>query len=260
VTKIHWTDYQWFEERLEAFIAQAPDKDVVFLHAHGSPERCGVLRCPLDDVSFDGTNPIVFASSCLTGNYERWSDYGIAEAFFDRGVPVYIGSTELSPVTYNGVASKEFFRNWDADWSAGEAFAALERDLWSQDEWGWLHFWVWEYNLYGDPKFGAMSMEPEPQTPVSSLEVEVAIDIGLNNSGDAQDVILSAVVRRYSSSEVVDSLPLDSLTNLTGEASCSTQWDSSGFEAGYYCVEVSLEDAMGIRWIEEHKCLGWATC
>jgi|GEM_PF-1680333 len=442
VTKIHWTDYDTSSERREAFIAEAPDKDVIYLIAHGNAASCGALYYPyLPSVSFDGTNPFVYASSCLTGNYERGpNDYGIAEAFFDRGVAVYIGSTQLAAIRQVCAAARQFFSDWDASQSIGEAFTRLERDRHGDDD--WWRFWVWEYNLYGDPKFGSVGSsgslsamaslagEEEPpssfgsvgspaasaasmmasmagaEEPPSSLQVEipdyvvttiegldyveipggyllleegkpevpyhkvsinypqgykvqdvvltdrsglftatglnlpittmdilsspgegasstaegegwfpeeeyrwdilenpdgsttlviimypfyynslttnvefyknysfdinyivstvaitslttdkyayqqgdaVRVDIGVNNSGEAQDVIFNASIKRYSLDEIVDGLPLSSLDGLMGEASCSAQWDSNGFEPGYYCVEVSLEDGEGNR-------------
>jgi parallel beta-helix repeat protein len=73
----------------------------------------------------------------------------------------------------------------------------------------------------------------------------VKVDIGLNNSGEAQDVIVSASVKQYGSDEVVDGLLLSTLKEFKGLASFSPQWESSGFEPGYYYVEVTLKDTAG---------------
>ena len=73
----------------------------------------------------------------------------------------------------------------------------------------------------------------------------VAIDIGLVNSGEPQDVTVSATVNRYVSDELVDGLPLSKLNGLSGEASLSLQWDSSGFAPGSCYVEVILRDIRG---------------
>jgi len=74
---------------------------------------------------------------------------------------------------------------------------------------------------------------------------DVSVDLWLNNSGDAQDVIVDAVVKRASSGEVVDGLPLHSLDDLTGLASFSYQWGSTGFEPGYYFIEAEVRDSDG---------------
>jgi hypothetical protein len=72
---------------------------------------------------------------------------------------------------------------------------------------------------------------------------EVMIDLWLSNSGEAQDVTVSAVVRAEGSDEVVDGLLLRSLKGLTGTASFSPKWDSTGFEPGYYSVEAEVRDS-----------------
>lgn len=74
---------------------------------------------------------------------------------------------------------------------------------------------------------------------------DVLIDLWLNNSGDAQDVIVNAVVRAESTDDVVEGLLLHTLKGLTGLASFSLQWDSSGFEPGYYYVEAEVRDSAG---------------
>jgi hypothetical protein len=71
---------------------------------------------------------------------------------------------------------------------------------------------------------------------------QVAVDVGLNNAGEAEDVIFNAAIKRYSTGEAVDGLLLRSLQDLIGPASFSPRWDSSGFEPDYYYVEVTLQD------------------
>jgi len=73
----------------------------------------------------------------------------------------------------------------------------------------------------------------------------VMVDIGLNNSGEPHDMIVNASVGGYGSGEIVDGLLLSTLDGLSGEASFSPQWDNSGFEPGYYYVEVTLQDTSG---------------
>jgi len=73
----------------------------------------------------------------------------------------------------------------------------------------------------------------------------VLVDIQLNNSAVPQDVVVSAVVEESASGEIVDGLLLSTLEAFTGPASFSPQWESSGFEPGYYSVEVTLEDTAG---------------
>jgi len=73
----------------------------------------------------------------------------------------------------------------------------------------------------------------------------VMVDMELGNSGEVQDVIVDASIKRYGSDETVDGLLFRSLDGLTGTASFSPQWDSAGFEPGYYYVEATIRDSAG---------------
>ncbi|VUT27735.1 MAG: hypothetical protein SYNGOMJ08_00285 [Candidatus Syntrophoarchaeum sp. GoM_oil] len=73
----------------------------------------------------------------------------------------------------------------------------------------------------------------------------IMVDMRLNNSGEVQDVIVDASIKRYSSGEVVDGLLLWTLKEFKGLASFSPQWDSSSVEPGYYYVEVTLKNTGG---------------
>lgn len=73
----------------------------------------------------------------------------------------------------------------------------------------------------------------------------VAFDVEIQNLGLGQDAVFSAVIRRYSTGEVMDGLKLDSLKELRGDASLSTVWDSEGKEPGYYYIEATLKSASG---------------
>jgi len=394
------------------------NKDVLYYIGHGGPDWwCGIdLRSTQavfwQKVKFSNHNPFILAATCLTGNYELGTDVkNIAESFLAQGAAVYIGATEESPFHIKEVA-KKLFQNWDAFESIGSVFTEAERAVWdgtANDYWREI---VWMYNLYGDPKFGAVppfgagkaSALAAEQTPPSSLQVtipdyvvetinglddveipggrqwlepgqlwipfysasidypsgckvqdvvltdrsglvsasglnipmtpltitpsvcepvpysgpvegwfpeevyrwqtienpdgsttlvitmypfyynplttdvqfyknysfnisytvskvevtrlqtdqdayrqgdQVVVDIGLNNAGEAQDVIINAAIKPYGSQEVVAGLLLRTLQHLTGPASFSTKWDSSGSEPGYYCVEVTLQDING---------------
>jgi len=71
---------------------------------------------------------------------------------------------------------------------------------------------------------------------------KVAINVIANNSGEAQDIFLNTIVKRYPSLEVLDSLPLVSIKGLKGDGLITQEWDTKGFDAGNYLFEVSLLD------------------
>jgi hypothetical protein len=417
--KIHWKDYGSDTDRLLEFRKWAPDRDLILYRGHGTPTRwsdglySGWVLTNSGD--FGNAYPVVIALACNTGNYEFTGDYGIAEHFFDSNAAVYIGSTEISSGPHNDNGGKHILENWGTDKTIGWAFTYSERALpvWDGDNETWWRFWAAEYNLYGDPKYGAVNppassqasvptvaqtQEPlpsldatvpdyqvdtvdgvdhveipggktlleegRPQVPyyavtvdyplgykvqdvnltdksgltvttglniplttmipdgssadasssplaeggdwypkgaydwrafdnpdgsttlviqiypffynalttdvrfyrdygfdityteshvdITSLTIDqdeyrqgdvVGVEIELDNADAAQDVIVSAWIECYSSGEIVDGLQLKTLTGLSRQASFSPQWDSAGFEPGYYRVVATVKDS-----------------
>jgi len=74
---------------------------------------------------------------------------------------------------------------------------------------------------------------------------KVRVDIRLNNPGEMQNVVVSVLIKQYGSDVTVAGLPLRSLKELSGDASLTAEWDSSGTEEGYYYAEVTLKDTAG---------------
>ncbi len=83
---------------------------------------------------------------------------------------------------------------------------------------------------------------------------KVTVDVFLNNSGKAQDIVVSALVKQYVSGIVIDGLPLRVLRNVMGQASFSMTWDSKGFPVGDYFMEITLNDTLG-NWLDRGICL-----
>ncbi len=159
---------QGWKDRYLPEVTQNEDNiDLMAIRGHGNVNSCSPFKTA-DIASFNfNDSPLVFGLSCLTGGYEgqwiyeedgslvtrRLGDYAFANAFFDQGAAVYIGSTEISSSSNNHVAGPAFFRSWDVDKTAGKAFRNFERSHSSGDGW---KTWIKEYNYYGDPKFGAL--------------------------------------------------------------------------------------------------------
>ncbi|MBP7049611.1 MAG: fibronectin type III domain-containing protein [Phycisphaerae bacterium] len=162
--------------------------DLFVLAGHGNPGSCSPFnRVDIGTLSLTA-GPLVFALSCLTGNYEgEWwwydggavdahsdGDGGFAETFFAQGAAAYIGSTEVSSTTANSAAGPGFLSQWDRDETAGKAFRDYRRSrMGGNDRW---RFWAMEYNYYGDPKFGALdgggAVAPaaEPRVSIAAAE------------------------------------------------------------------------------------------
>ncbi|MBN1487252.1 MAG: right-handed parallel beta-helix repeat-containing protein, partial [Anaerolineae bacterium] len=171
VDVLHWSAIA-STQRVTEFRNNTGGQDVVCYQGHGGPDSWGPLNTTdfpgtlfVPPISFGTNNPLVLGWACLTGSYETHSanapcgDFGggddnLAEAFFDSGAAVYIGSTEVSPINQNVPAGKAFFNTWWGPYTTvGKALTDLKRDRWGHSH-SW-RFWVTEYNLYGDPKYGA---------------------------------------------------------------------------------------------------------
>ncbi len=178
---VHIYDLEFCGRMMPAWESTVGDSDFIYFAGHGN--RAGWSPClgasglPAD---FGGANPVVMASSsCLTGDYDGGDDYGMSEAYLASGAGVYIGATELSS-SHGDSAAQYFVDHWDASESAGDAFVDMERAKWNKSPKGWWRFYVWEYNLYGDPKYGRIwdetvesQGEAAVQPPTSELVVEI---------------------------------------------------------------------------------------
>jgi len=83
---------------------------------------------------------------------------------------------------------------------------------------------------------------------VYRLGESVQVELGLDNSGPAQDVVVEATLRRYGSDEWVAGLLLRTLSGLSGPAAFSPAWtwdSGGGIAGGDYYVQVLLRDASG---------------
>jgi parallel beta-helix repeat protein len=177
---IYITDAQYKGRMLTALKGAIPSGDILVYIGHGFvtawDEGLDIDDFPLN---FSTISPFVFALACLTGNYEvDHADRSIAENFLASGAAVYIGSTQLSPDKIDNAAKDWFFTNWDTDESIGTTLFDLERTKFSTNE--WWKYWTYEYNLYGDPKFGAVdcgtsgaSQSARLHTPGPSLEITI---------------------------------------------------------------------------------------
>ena len=73
----------------------------------------------------------------------------------------------------------------------------------------------------------------------------VTINVLLNNSGEAKNIVASALIKSCSTIAAISGMPLKTLHDAVGEASFSMIWDSRGFPVGDYYVEVMLNDTYG---------------
>ncbi len=180
--RIRVLDTQNWEDRFHAMLPDPVlNTDLIYLAGHGNTNGCCGLDSYRDDLSlldFNGHNPIVFAASCLTGNYEdgKHETKNFAEWFLNTGASAFIGATQQSHGTEDNEASRQLFTDWQTSESIGEAFTRLEQEFWSDyaqadtDHW-W--FWAYEHNLYGDPKVTPLYFMQNPNDTVPDLALSV---------------------------------------------------------------------------------------
>ena len=185
---LHWKDITTTEQ-LQAFVNLAPNRDIIYIFAHGNANGPGALDAPtMGSINFGTTHPFVLSASCLTGNYTN-GDF--VEALFDQGGGSCIASTQLSPMSVNFMCGMDLYGGDITTESVGKCFTDLKSGFWHYNGWGigyygyWdqgksYRFWSAEYNLYGDPKYGgsvgATSLELEAAaipTPPTSLSVSL---------------------------------------------------------------------------------------
>ncbi len=134
----------------------ADGMDYLFYRGHGSSngwESIAVnTAVPLD---FGITAPIAVGLTCLSGDYGG-SGSVFSEKMLAWGAGVFFGSTEVSSRENNSEAS-----GWIANHARDNEPFALTMLRYKNNKWGgkplagssWA-YWVHEYNIYGDPKFG----------------------------------------------------------------------------------------------------------
>ena len=154
------------------FATLTPERDVLFFRDHGNTDWWGdtLASSWVEDIDSGHARPVAFAAACLAGNYAGDNDDNMPEAWMRKEAGVYIASTELSERSTNDYASKYFFRHWDADESAGVALNNAKIAAWDDDgSYDNGKLWAFEYQLYGDPKFGALIGALGPQAGKQAL-------------------------------------------------------------------------------------------
>jgi len=155
----HWTSAQRLQHVASSVKSGMPGKDIIIFSGHGGPGSWACVLddwrtsdCPVEPISFGSTCPVVIAFSCLTGNYD--GSESIARAFLRNNAAVYIGATEVSPCSHNDrLETQEFWNYWSKTSRIGDAWFGLKTWMLEQDN-DWWRYVAYEYNLYGDPKFG----------------------------------------------------------------------------------------------------------
>ena len=153
-------DFDTRDEAIFEFMNNFPGRDILHMAGHGSSSSLDDLGTGdlhgLRDV-FVGSNPFVFALSCLTGRYTE--SVSLAERFLQAGAAAYFGSTEISYNNSNRAGSAAIIERIIPGRSFGSIIKEVKTGFGSDYLWGFLEdFWTAEYNIYGDPELGNNSI------------------------------------------------------------------------------------------------------
>lgn len=185
-------------QEVAAFLNNTTNRDIIVYRGHGYNDGNGFAISDQTGISpgnitalngFGNTRPFMFAIACSAGDYEADDDFGIAEASLREGASVFIGSTTLSHRYRNNEAARWFFNRFNTDRSIGDVFYDLLRDKFHQwsagdDVSNWTEWgrWAYQYQLFGDPKFGRLNRSAAPAPAPMSLELpgsnQLALDLG----------------------------------------------------------------------------------
>jgi hypothetical protein len=172
------------DDEFAEFIPLAQGKSLVQWNGHGSTSGWKFIQTNTIPqlLEFGSSAPMVFGSSCLTGAY---NDGDFASTMISNGAAAYIGSTEISEITTNGVGSPAFAAGWGAGNPVGVALNNAKIIAWDED--GPIYdngkLWAFEYHLFGDPKLGYpvtfARLAERPEGPDVPQEVSSVVDLSL---------------------------------------------------------------------------------
>jgi hypothetical protein len=160
VDEMHTPDYATTALAVARFFELAPGSDFIHLVGHGfsdcMDDLCAWDLWPFAD-PFGSANPLVYASSCLTGDYTSLT--GLAENFLAKGAGLYLGSTEVSYCCVNKSVAGTIYNRFDPGDAFGPVVKSVKRDIGGFDYGNWAtgfyeDIWTTEYHIFGDPEYG----------------------------------------------------------------------------------------------------------
>ena len=156
--------------------AVLPGSDIYYWNGHGAPGAW----LQFTNGSFGNTRGVVLSNSCLTGKWRGIGGQSAPESAAQAGAAVFIGATEVSPVGPADWATIKLPTwSWTASRSAGEALVQAKWGIGTGSAPGFpsgrcLPYYdlvIHEFNLYGDPKFGAITSAESAGSPASARPI-----------------------------------------------------------------------------------------
>jgi hypothetical protein len=73
----------------------------------------------------------------------------------------------------------------------------------------------------------------------------VKINVGLNNTGKSQDIIIGATIANEMTNEVISEIPQKTMKKMSGSASCTLSYNTRGIKVGNYLARVEVKNKSG---------------
>ncbi len=144
-----------------------PGADIYYWSGHGAPGAWPQFARS----NFGSTSGVVLSNSCLTGKWQGHYAESAPESAARAGAAVFIGSTEVSPCGPADWATIKLPTwSWTEQRTIGEALVQAKWGIGTGNAPGqprgicppYYDLVIHEYNLYGDPKFGAIAPATSP--------------------------------------------------------------------------------------------------
>ena len=173
-------------EHVDFYRRGCPNTDFLYYRNHGghySFDNFGDEH--VDDITFGGKSPIVYANACHTGDI-NYRDC-IGEQFLIQHAAVFIGATQVSPRYKNNTMGERVTGNYRDGLGIGRSFRDAKRafggEIGRYTECNTARRkkeFILMYNLYGDPARGAPYSDLKAakeatayDTPIDRIEISV---------------------------------------------------------------------------------------
>jgi len=150
------TVVEMHEPTVEHFFDMVNYRDFIHMAGHGSAGGWDVIEWSHVDGNFDPgtTRPLVYGSSCNTGQY--FKGYCLAEAFLNNGAGAYVGATNVGVSPYHKWLATRFYDRLEDGTTLGVSLKNAKRNLIGAGDYDYERDYcgynATVFHFFGDPK------------------------------------------------------------------------------------------------------------
>ena len=213
--------------------------DALYMAGHGNWDHCWEVDQSNVASRFDPgrTAPIVFAASCLTGEYPA-SVNTLGERFLEKGASAYIGATEISFSPYNRYLSEGFFDRLEFDSPIGAALKGAKRNRMGDGNYGKYQSAI--YHFYGDPKLEAIGPAAMAEYNAAGQSTAGFEEKAIQGPVDAVNVSIPSFTVKHTADGDVASIPGGTVLAQPGQPEVPAWPVEIHFPKGYIVQKVEL--------------------